>query len=196
MTDINPHTNQDQTANVPHSLPNNSGPEEKKIWNILSQVNDPEVPVLSVLDLGIIRKVIIEQAPGGIEDINGPAVEITITPTYSGCPAMDVISMNIRFALLQAGYKNISIKSVLSPAWTTDWMTEEGKQKLKAYGIAPPNPKQIVCSTEPFQAQEAIQCPRCNSYHTQLISQFGSTACKSLYKCLDCKEPFDYFKCH
>ena len=104
--------------------------------------------------------------------------------------------MNIRMALLENGFKNIEIKNILSPAWTTDWMSEAGKQKLKAYGIAPPNPKQIVCTVDAFQEEEAIQCPHCNSYNTQLISRFGSTACKALYKCNDCQEPFDYFKCH
>ena len=166
----------------------------RQVWQILATVNDPEVPVLSVVDLGIVRNVFIEN-----EDTSDSAVDkiiITITPTYSGCPAMDVISMQIRIALLQNGFKNIQINSVLSPAWTTEWMTEAGKNKLKAYGIAPPNPQQSVCSIQPFQAQEAIQCPRCNSYHTEMISQFGSTACKALYRCLDCKEPFDYFKCH
>lgn len=166
---------------------------KQKVWQILASVNDPEVPVLSVVDLGIVRDVSIEKNALNVED---DKIVVTITPTYSGCPAMDVISMQIRFALLQNGFKNIQINSVLSPAWTTDWMTEAGKNKLKAYGIAPPNPQQSVCSPEPFQAQQAIQCPRCNSYHTELISQFGSTACKALYRCLDCKEPFDYFKCH
>lgn len=165
--------------------------EEKKVWIILEEVLDPEVPVLSIVDLGIVRKV--ERV-----DNTPPQVvwEITITPTYSGCPAMDVISMNIRMAFLQRGYKDIKINTALSPAWTTDWMTEAGKQKLKAYGIAPPNPKQTVCDVETFVAEEAIQCPLCNSYNTRLISQFGSTACKALYQCNDCKEPFDYFKCH
>ena len=165
----------------------------KQVWQILATVNDPEVPVLSVVDLGIIRNVCIETTE---DTASVDKIIVTITPTYSGCPAMDVISMQIRFALLQNGFKNIQINSVLSPAWTTEWMTEAGKNKLKAYGIAPPNPQQSVCSIEPFQAQEAIQCPRCNSYHTEMISQFGSTACKALYRCLDCKEPFDYFKCH
>jgi ring-1,2-phenylacetyl-CoA epoxidase subunit PaaD len=159
---------------------------EAKIFTILQAVNDPEVPVLSVIDLGIIRD---------IKDL-GESVEITITPTYSGCPAMDVISMNIRLALISHGYKNVIIKQVLSPAWTTDWMTEEGKQKLKKYGIAPPNPKQQVCNQDLFAPDEAVQCPHCNSYHTHRISEFGSTACKALYQCDDCKEPFDYFKCH
>lgn len=162
----------------------------ENIWSILNTVTDPEVPVLTILDLGIVRDVKIK------EDPNLQGVEITITPTYSGCPAMDVISMNIRMALLQQGITNISIKQILSPAWTTDWMTEEGKQKLKAYGIAPPQYKQVVCKPELFGKEEAIQCPLCNSYNTRLVSQFGSTACKALYQCNDCKEPFDYFKCH
>ncbi len=99
-------------------------------------------------------------------------------------------------ALLQEGFTDITIEQVLSPAWTTDWISEHGKEKLKAYGIAPPHYKQSVCTPDSFQEEEAIQCPLCNSYHTRLISQFGSTACKALYQCNDCKEPFDYFKCH
>jgi len=158
---------------------------DAQIWTILEEVKDPEVPVLSVIDLGIIHSV----------KVSGDKIDIIITPTYSGCPAMDVINMDIRLKLIEKGYRNISIHQQLSPAWTTDWMTEEGKQKLKAFGIAPPNPKQQFCSTEMFQ-QEAVQCPRCDSYHTELISQFGSTACKSMYRCLDCKEAFDHFKCH
>jgi ring-1,2-phenylacetyl-CoA epoxidase subunit PaaD len=163
-----------------------SDTEEKKIWRILEQVCDPEVPVLSILDLGIVRDV----------KINADAIEVVITPTYTGCPAMDMISMNIKLALLEHGYKKITIASVLSPAWTTDWMTEAGKQKLKAYGIAPPTNTQVVCDTNLFAEAEDIQCPLCNSYHTKLISRFGSTACKALYQCKDCQEPFDYFKCH
>ena len=158
---------------------------EKEIWNILEEVKDPEVPVLSVIDLGIIRSV----------KINNDQINIVVTPTYSGCPALDVINMDIRLKLIEKGYCNIFIQQQLSPAWTTDWMSEEGKKKLKDFGIAPPNPKQQFCKQEMFQ-QEAVQCPRCNSYHTELISQFGSTACKSMYRCLDCKETFDHFKCH
>jgi ring-1,2-phenylacetyl-CoA epoxidase subunit PaaD len=157
-----------------------------KIWSILKEVNDPEVPVLSVIDLGVVRDV----------KLNNDEVEVIITPTYTGCPAMDMIAMNIRLALLEHGYKNIKITSVLSPAWTTDWMSDEGKLKLKDYGIAPPNPKQQVCRDELFVADEAVQCPHCNSYHTHRVSEFGSTACKALYQCDDCREPFDYFKCH
>jgi len=159
--------------------------DEKEIWTILEEVKDPEVPVLSVIDLGIVRSV----------NTSGDAIDITITPTYSGCPAMDVIRMDIRLKLIEKGYRTIHIEQQLSPAWTTDWMSEEGKRKLKAFGIAPPNPKQQFCTTEMFQ-QEAVQCPRCDSWHTELISQFGSTACKSMYRCLDCKEAFDHFKCH
>jgi ring-1,2-phenylacetyl-CoA epoxidase subunit PaaD len=159
----------------------------KSIWKVLEAVTDPEVPVLSVIDLGIIRSIEIEP---------DKKIKITITPTYTGCPAMDVISMNIRLALLENDFINIEIKTVLSPAWTTDWMTEQGKQKLKTYGIAPPHIKQQVCTPGLFQEEEAVECPHCNSYNTQIISRFGSTACKALYKCNNCKDPFDYFKCH
>ena len=164
--------------------------EIKKIWNILEEVYDPEIPVLSVVDLGIVRRIeFLQHPPSG-------GLGVYITPTYSGCPAMDVISMNIRMTLLSNGYKNVNVVQTLSPAWTTDWMTEKGKEKLKEYGIAPPNVKQQVCNQELFATDEAVQCPHCHSYHTQRISEFGSTACKSLYQCKDCKEPFDYFKCH
>lgn len=164
---------------------------KNELLQLLQTVSDPEIPVLSVIDLGIIRDVQSTILPdGSIQPI------ITITPTYSGCPAMDVISMNIRLVLLEAGYKDITIKQQLSPAWTTDWMSEDGKNKLKAYGIAPPNHNQSVCTPDAFQKEVAIQCPQCNSWNTTLVAPFGSTACKALYKCEDCKEPFDYFKCH
>lgn len=159
---------------------------EQQVWQILESVKDPEVPVLSVLDLGIVRAVQVTDA--GI-------ITIIITPTYSGCPAMDTISMDIRLKLMEHGQRQVHIVQQLSPAWTTDWMTPQGKEKLKAFGIAPPNPKQQVCHSELF-ATEAVECPRCNSWHTELISQFGSTACKALYRCVDCREAFDYFKCH
>jgi len=162
-----------------------TGTTKEKILSILETVTDPEVPVLSVIDLGIVREV-------KVQDGN---IEILITPTYSGCPAMDVINMNIRIALSTLGLKNVKVTQVLSPAWTTDWMSEKGKQKLKDYGIAPPTPKQQVCNEKLF-SEEAIQCPHCNSWHTHRVSEFGSTACKALYVCDDCKEPFDYFKCH
>lgn len=162
----------------------------QKVWDMLATVADPEVPVLTILDLGIVREV---KVSGSGEN---EKIEIIITPTYSGCPAMDMIRMNIRLVLAEEGLKNYTLTTVLSPAWTTDWMSEEGKQKLKAYGIAPPNPQQNVCTPELFQQEEAVQCPRCESWHTHRISEFGSTACKALYQCDDCREPFDYFKCH
>lgn len=159
-----------------------------QVYKWLASVTDPEVPVLTILDLGIVRDV-------KMTDKNGqPAVTVTITPTYSGCPAMDVIGMSIRMVLLSQGIKNIDIEMQLSPAWTTDWMTEEGKRKLKEYGIAPPNRKAFQ-SLGLFEEDE-IECPRCGSKHTELVSQYGPTSCKALYRCLNCFEPFEHFKCH
>lgn len=156
----------------------------ERIYNILETVYDPEVPVLTVVDLGIIREIIIQNEE----------VLIQITPTYTGCPAMKLIESNIHAALDHEGIKN-NIQTVLSPAWTTDWMSEKGKEKLKAYGIAPPF-RHARVTTGFFEAEDVISCPRCNSENTKKISEFGSTACKALYQCQDCKEPFDYFKCH
>jgi len=163
----------------------------KQIWEMLAQITDPEIPVISIVDLGIVRDV--------RSDDN--EIEIFITPTYSGCPAMDVISMNIRIELLQKGLSNIKITQQLSPAWTTDWMTENGKAQLKAYGIAPPQsrsdgPPSDRISKLLFNDDVMVECPQCHSKNTILLSQFGSTACKALYQCQDCQEPFDYFKCH
>jgi ring-1,2-phenylacetyl-CoA epoxidase subunit PaaD len=169
----------------PSEIHSKQAPSEQVIWDLLEEVKDPEVPVLSILDLGIVREIKLE----------GDQINIVITPTYSGCPAMDVISMDIRLKLIEKGYRNVSVQQQLSPAWTTDWMTKEGKEKLKAFGIAPPNPKQQFCTSDMFR-EEAVQCPHCHSYHTALISQFSSTACKAMYRCLACKEAFDYFKCH
>ena len=160
--------------------------DKKTIYSYLEEINDPEVPVLSIIDLGIVRDV----------KMNNEELEVIITPTYTGCPAMDMISATIKIQLATLGFKKVKITQVLSPAWTTEWMSEEGKRKLKEYGIAPPNPKQQVCDQKLFAEAEAVQCPHCNSYHTHRISEFGSTACKALYQCDDCKEPFDYFKCH
>lgn len=159
---------------------------KKAIYAYLEEIKDPEVPVLSIIDLGIVRDV----------KMNGEELEVVITPTYSGCPAMDMIAATIKIQLTTLGFKKIKVTQVLSPVWTTDWMSEEGKRKLKEYGIAPPNPRQQVCDQKLFAEAEAVQCPHCNSYHTHRISEFGSTACKALYQCDDCKEPFDYFKCH
>ena len=145
------------------------------IENLLEQVTDPEIPVISIRDLGILRDVKVEN----------DLVEVDITPTYTGCPAMSVIKQDISQVLKDAGVEKVTVNLVIKPAWTTDWMTEDGKRKLREYGIAPPDPSSKV-----------VPCPRCGSEHTELVSLFGSTACKSLYKCLDCKEPFDHFKCH
>lgn len=150
----------------------------------LAEVTDPEVPVLSILDLGIVRNV----------EVGNESVTVTITPTYSGCPAMDVIAVGVRMALASRGVKKVSVETQLSPAWTTDWMTEDGKRKLKEYGIAPPNRKAFQ-SLGLFE-EDAVACPRCGSADTELVSQFGPTSCKALYKCLSCKEPFEHFKCH
>ncbi len=163
----------------------------KQIWQILEQITDPEIPVLSIVDLGIVRDVHVDKN----------SIEVFITPTYSGCPAMDVISVNIRMELTQKGFSNINIKQQLSPAWTTDWMTEKGKAQLQAYGIAPPQtrsggPPSDRISKMLFNDEVIVECPQCHSKNTKLLSQFGSTACKALYQCMDCKEPFDYFKCH
>ncbi|RKQ49735.1 ring-1,2-phenylacetyl-CoA epoxidase subunit PaaD [Roseivirga pacifica] len=149
---------------------------KEHVQEILEEVKDPEIPVVSIYDLGILRDVKVE---------NG-FVEVVITPTYTGCPAMLEIERDINNALKKEGINDFKITTVLSPAWSTDFMTERGKANLKEYGIAPPNPTN----------EEDIECPNCGSQNTKLLSQFGSTACKSLFKCNDCLEPFDYFKCH
>ncbi len=151
---------------------------EAFVLDLLAKIPDPEIPVISITELGIVRDVLIKN--------NG--VTVKYTPTYSGCPAMDMISMQIQLALKEAGIENVKLEQVLSPAWTTEWMTETGKRKLEQYGIAPPNP---VGDTDKPRC-----CPHCGSINTQLLSQFGSTSCKALYQCLSCKEPFEYFKCH
>lgn len=156
------------------------------IRNILEEVTDPEIPVLTVADLGIIRDIRLHE--GGL-------VEVVITPTYSGCPAMNTIEVNIRAVLQEKGCRHVRVTTILHPAWTTDWITERGRQRLKEYGIAPPA-KGTVDKNALFQDSPTVQCPQCSSANTEMVSQFGSTACKALYRCLDCREPFDYFKCH
>ena len=156
------------------------------VWSLLEQIKDPEIPVLSIVDLGIVRAVTIDDE----------LLTITITPTYTGCPAMDMIAAAIKMEMMAHGFSKVNVELVISPAWTTDWMTEKGRQQLKEYGIAPPNPRQQVCNDKLFAPDEAVQCPHCDSWHTSRISEFGSTACKALYQCKDCLEPFDYFKCH
>lgn len=160
--------------------------EKEKIYQILDAVTDPEIPVLTINDMGIIRDVKAEDPE---------QVEVVITPTYSGCPAMNTIEDNIVDALRSNGYEAVTVTTVLSPPWTTDWLSEEGKRKLKEYGIAPP----VEASADKsalFAPERTIACPHCDSEDTRLVSQFGSTPCKALYKCNDCLEPFDYFKCH
>jgi len=155
---------------------------KQRAWDAAASVADPEIPVLTVADLGVLREVRVE---------NGP-VEVVITPTYSGCPAMNVIEMDIKLALEKAGFADPKVTKVLSPAWTTDWMSEEGRAKLAAYGIAPPAG---AAGRRALFGEEAVTCPRCGSADTARISEFGSTACKALYRCRSCAEPFDYFKC-
>jgi len=156
---------------------------EEVIMGHLREIMDPEIPVLSIVDLGIVRKVIVQHTSEAI-----PNIEVIITSTYTGCPAMDMIATQIRVMLATLGFRNAKVTQSISPAWTTDWMTEHGKQQLASYGIAPPD-KRFNIPTD------GVRCPRCGSVHTRLLSEFGSTACKALYQCNDCKEPFDYFKC-
>jgi ring-1,2-phenylacetyl-CoA epoxidase subunit PaaD len=170
-----------------NELPANSHQLTAKIWQLLEEVSDPEVPVLSILDLGIVRAVRVE----------GEEVHVTITPTYSGCPAMNTIATEIRLRLLAEGYAKAIIHNQLSPAWTTNWLSQAGREKLEAYGIAPPLDGTATGHVlQLFGQDAAVSCPLCHSSNTHLVSQFGSTACKSLYQCDDCREPFDYFKCH
>ena len=168
-----------------------------QVWSWLGDVPDPEIPVISVVDLGIVR---------AVDVVSSEECIVTITPTYSGCPAMQVIADAVTDALRSHGVAKVTLVNQLAPAWTTDWMSEAGKAKLKGYGIAPPQQQVIDISglrsgtaggvkRQPMPTLEVV-CPNCGSTHTQLTSQFGSTPCKALYKCLACREPFDYFKCH
>ena len=167
-------------------------PEQIRDW--LHQVPDPEIPVISVIDLGIVREVRWQETSAP----DAPECVVTITPTYSGCPAMEVIATGIREVLLAKGISQVRLETRLSPAWSTDWMSETGKQKLQGYGIAPPVQQVIDLSGIRRHAVNApvVPCPQCGSEETRLVSQFGSTACKALYTCKKCLEPFDYFKCH
>jgi ring-1,2-phenylacetyl-CoA epoxidase subunit PaaD len=148
-------------------------PRREQILDWLSEVADPEIPVLTITDLGIVRDVDCSEA-----------VTVSLTPTYSGCPATEAIERSVITALEERGVSNVRVKRVLSPPWTTDWITEEGRNKLRVYGIAPP-----------VGGDRPVACPRCDSKNTEIVSEFGSTACKAAYKCTDCLEPFEYFKC-
>ena len=156
-----------------------------KIWNLLEEIPDPEIPVLTIHDLGIVRK---------IDEINNEII-VTITPTYSGCPAMNQFEADILTTLNKQGYDKVSIVTTYDPPWTTDWLSEEAKKKLQDYGIAPPEQKTTDKNALLVDDRKSVTCPQCKSTSSKMISQFGSTACKSLYQCNDCMEPFDYFKC-
>ncbi len=157
-------------------------PDDRALLDVLAAVPDPEIPVVSVVDLGIVRGIARSQ--------NGQA-EVLVTPTYTGCPATEVITRSIRAALDQAGYGAVAIRSLLSPPWSTDMISAEGRAKLLAYGIAPPTP-----ATTPAGDHDPAPCPRCGSTDTREVSRFGSTPCKALWQCQSCLEPFDRFKCH
>lgn len=163
--------------------------KERKLWDIAAQIPDPEIPVISIADLGILRDAYFE----------ADTAVITITPTYSGCPAMGHITNDIEMALMKAGYEDFRIDTVLNPAWTTDWITETGRENLRNYGIAPPQGKAERSSSPVLLTlgkRPRIVCPQCGSEDTKEITAFGSTACKALYSCNSCFEPFDYFKVH
>ena len=155
-------------------------------WSVLDAVPDPEVPVLSVRDLGIVRDVVCGEA----------GTEVVLTPTYSGCPATEVISDSVREALEGAGFGPVTVTLRRAPAWTTDWISDEGRRKLREYGIAPPGPVQADAGVaiRIVRKAAAVECPRCGSAHTERLSAFGATACKALYRCVACREPFEHFK--
>lgn len=157
--------------------------DDIKLREEILKVSDPEIPVLSIFDLGVIRNIEIKEKD----------VYVEITPTYSGCPAMDTITMDLKIAIEALGYNPI-IKLVLSPAWTTDWISQEGRDKLEAYGIAAPLEESLDAKAL-LEGERLVKCTNCGSTNTKMVSQFGSTPCKALFKCEDCLEPFDYFKC-
>jgi len=157
--------------------------DRQKVWDLAATVVDPEIPVLTIEDLGILRDV----------EVTESGVTVTITPTYSGCPAMDAIRDDVLSTLRREGIESAEVRLVLAPAWTTDWMSADGKRKLEEYGIAPPTGRAHV-PQGPVRLTLATRCPRCGSADTVEVSRFGSTSCKALYECRACLEPFDYFK--
>lgn len=174
-----------------------------QVWSWLAEIEDPEIPVISIVDLGIVREV------RWLEDAGVSECVVTITPTYSGCPATGVIARSVIDTLQRRGLASVRLETRIAPPWTTDWMSDEGKRKLRAYGIAPPIGlaaeqgisvsdigRGAPVSTLTALAPRGLACPLCGSTHVRLTSQFGSTPCKALYVCSDCLEPFDYFKCH
>ena len=157
---------------------------EQVVWDLLEQIPDPEIPVLSITDLGIVRWIRAHEQ----------TVTVGLAPTYTGCPATEVIAATIKATLLENGFDQVNVERVLSPAWTTDWITPQARKKLTAYGIAPP--AAAATSKRALQGDDGPRaCPRCDSTHTVKVSEFGSTPCKASYKCGDCLEPFEYFKC-
>ncbi|WP_350348796.1 1,2-phenylacetyl-CoA epoxidase subunit PaaD [Agromyces sp. G08B096] len=158
---------------------------ERTAWEVAAAVTDPEIPVLTIEDLGVLRSVEVGDDGG---------VRVAITPTYSGCPAMDAIRDDVILALTHAGFSDVKVDLVLAPAWTTDWMSEAGKEKLRRYGIQAPSGQAAARPAGPVRVALAVKCPRCDSLRTRELARFGSTSCKALYECLDCLEPFDYFK--
>jgi ring-1,2-phenylacetyl-CoA epoxidase subunit PaaD len=166
---VRPERSRGALAPSHHTHPSTSLGTSEEVWAVLERVPDPEIPVLSVVDLGIVREVAADR--------------VAITPTYTGCPATQVIERDIRAALDAAGFEHVRIDTVLSPPWTTEWISEAGKAKLRAYGIAPPTTQQV-------------ECPQCGSTDTEELSRFGSTPCKAQWRCRACLEPFDLFKCH
>lgn len=159
-------------------------PSTEQIFSLLSEIPDPEIPVINIIELGILRDV----------KWDGEICTVVITPTYTGCPAMKVIEDDIKIKLKEIGIEKIKIELINSPAWTTDWITDVAKEKLRAYGIAPPEHTSVDKRSITGKVRH-LKCPQCKSENVEMISQFGSTACKALYRCNDCKEPFDYFKC-
>lgn len=182
----------DTAAAAPEQLQNQL---QQQIWSWLELVPDPEIPVLSVVDLGIVREVQLHPTSGAGEEVQ---CTVVITPTYSGCPAMQVIARDITAVLQQHGVADVTIQTRLAPAWSTDWMSEQGRSQLKNYGIAPPAQQVVDISgiSRKRLLAPKVACPHCGSMQTVCVSQFGSTSCKSLYQCKDCLEPFDYFKAH
>jgi ring-1,2-phenylacetyl-CoA epoxidase subunit PaaD len=153
----------------------------EQVREVLAEVHDPEIPVLTIEDLGVLRDV----------SVDGEHVVVTVTPTYSGCPAMDEIRADIAGALAARGWDDVEVRTVLAPAWTTEWMSEDGRRKLREHGIAPPG--ELLLQIRP---REVVPCPQCGSADTEELTRFGSTSCKALWRCRSCREPFDHFKAH
>ena len=170
-------------ASVARPIPDDAA--ALRAWQVAATVTDPEVPVLTIEDLGVLRSVEVDDEG---------AVLVKLTPTYSGCPALDAMRDDVLLALTHAGYSEVRVDLVLAPAWTTDWMSEAGKQKLRTYGIQAPSGNAPARDAGPVRLQLAVKCPRCDSLNTRELARFGSTSCKALYECRDCLEPFDYFK--